>query len=480
MRQGTVLTLTAALAILSGCAAGPDYSRPAALADASVVAFSDSSAWKTAEPGQADILSDWWTVYQDSLLNQLIAQAMQANQSLAQTQAVYEQALALVPAAQAANSATLAATAGVNRAEGYSQGVSSVTTNHNWALQAAWEPDFWGHVKRSVELAGANAQASAADLANARLVVQATLVNDYLQLRLIDRQLDLYDALIDGYRKSLRIVEAQLRGGVAGPSDVELARATLTAAQAQAEDLQLTREQLTHAVAVLIGKLPAQFSIARLPKDAALPTVPAIPAVIPSQLLERRPDIAAAERRVAAANANIGVVRSAWFPNLTLAASYGNAGPTFDNWLNTPFEAWAVGATLAASLWDGGLRNAQDTQAKAAFDAAAAGYRQTVLAGFQDVEDNLSAMTQLQREVAYQKAAADSSLAAERVTLRQYQAGTVPYTSVVTVQSTALNNQRTVVQLQSRQLLASVALIKSIGGGWHAQGDGSATATPSQ
>ena len=477
MRQGTVLSLTAALAILSGCAVGPNYSRPAPLVDASAPAFSDSAAWKMAEPGQADIQSDWWTVYQDTLLNQLVAQAMQANQSLAQTQAVYAQAQALVPAAQAANSATLAASAGVNRAQAYSQGASSVTTTHAWGLQAAWEPDFWGRVSRSVELAGANAQAGAADLANARLVLQATVVNDYLQLRLIDRQLDLYDRLITGYQKALKIVEAQLRNGVAGPSDVELARATLSAAQAQAEDLQLSRGQLNHAIAVLVGKLPAQFSIARLPADAALPVAPAVPAVIPSQLLERRPDIAAAERRVAAANANIGVVRSAWFPNLTLAGSYGNAGPSFDNWLNTPFEAWALGATLAGSLFDGGLRDAQNAQAKAAFDAAAAGYRQTVLAGFQDVEDNLTALAQLQREIAYQKAATDSSLAAERVTLRQYQAGTVPYTTVVTVQATALNNQRTVVQLQSRLLLASVALIKAIGGGWHAPTD--TTAAPS-
>jgi NodT family efflux transporter outer membrane factor (OMF) lipoprotein len=438
------------------------------LLDGAAPAFKEAGAWKAAQPGQADVAAKWWTVYQDAQLNALVDQALKANQTLVQVQNQYRQALALVPAAQAAFTPTLGLNANVARSEAYSQGVSSTNTTHAWSLQAGWEPDFWGRISRSVELAGANAQASADDFAAARLTVQATLVNNYLQLRLADRQSDMFDRLIQGYTKALQIAQSQQRMGVASKTDVELANATLSAAQAQAQDIRLTRAQLEHALAVLVGTLPAQFSVARLAPDAALPQLPDIPAIVPSELLERRPDIAAAERRVAAANANIGVVRAAWFPRLTLSASYGNAGPSFDNWLYTPFEAWAVGGALAATLFDGGLRSAQNDQAKAAFDGAAAAYRQIVLNGFQEVEDNLSAMAELQREINYQNAAVQSSRVAERAILNQYRAGTAPYTAVVTVQASTLANERTALQLQGRLFAASVTLIKAIGGGWMA------------
>lgn len=464
---------------LTACAVGPDYQRPQPLRDGSAPAFSDSKAWKPAEPGQAGLNPDWWSRYQDPLLDQLLAQCMEANASLAQAQAVYLQTAALVPAAQAGAGPTVAASGGVSRSEAYSQGASSVNTNHSWSVAASWEPDFWGRVGRSVELAGANAQAAAGDLAYARLVLQTTLVNDYLQLRLSDRQLDLYDRLIAGYAKALQIVQAQKQNGLATQADIAQATSTLNATQALAEDLQLTRTQLNHAIAVLVGKLPAQFSVARQAADSPLPVLPLIPTTLPSQLLERRPDIAAAERRVAAANANIGVQKAAWFPNLTLAASYGNAGPSFGNWIQTPYEAWALGATLAATLWDGGLRDAQSKQVQAAFDAAAANYRQVVLNGFQEVEDNLSAIDQLQREINFQQTAATAADTAADVLLRQYRAGTAPYTSVVTAQATALNAQRTLLQLQSRLLVASATLMKALGGGWQSTTAFSSAPTPS-
>ena len=451
---------------LTACAVGPDYQRPQPVRDGSAPAFSDSNAWKPAAPGQAGLNIDWWTRYQDPLLDALVTQCMDSNASLAQAQAVYLQTLALVPAAQAGAGPSVTGSAGVSRSEAYAQGTSNVNTNHTWSVAASWEPDFWGRVGRSVELAGANAQASAGDLAYARLVLQTTLVNDYLQLRLSDRQLDLYDRLIAGYTKALQIVQSQKQNGMVTQADVAQATSTLNATQALAEDLQLTRTQLSHAIAVLVGKLPAQFSVARLPADSALPVLPSIPATLPSELLERRPDIAAAERRVAAANANIGVQKAAWFPNLTLAASYGNAGPSFGNWIQTPYEAWALGATLAATIWDGGLRDAQSRQLQAAFDAAAANYRQVVLNGFQEVEDNLSAIDRLQREINFQHTAAASADTAANVLLRQYRAGTTPYASVVTAQATALNAQRTLLQLQSRLLVASATLMKAVGGGW--------------
>ena len=457
-----------ALLLLAGCAVGPDYQRPAALADASAPAFKESAAWKPAQPGQADSQQAWWAVFQDATLNQLLEQAMQSSQTLAQAQAQYRQALALVPAAQAANLPTLGLSASAGRGESFTQGVSTLGNSHAWSLQAGWEPDFWGRVSRSVELAGAAAQASADDFAAARLTLQATLVTDYLQLRMLDRQSDLYARTVDGYTKALHITQAQLRLGVASQTDVELANATLAAAQAQAQDVLLSRAQLEHAIAVLSGKLPAQFAIARLAADASLPQLPSVPGLMPSELLERRPDIAAAERRVAQANANIGVVKAAWFPNLTLSAAYGNAGPLLDNWFYTPYEAWAVGGTLAASLFDGGLRSAQNDQAKAAFDAAAAAYRQTVLNGFQEVEDNLSALAQLQHELEFQGAALQSARVAERATLSQYRAGTAPYTAVVSVQATSLNTERALLQLQGRLYAASVTLVKALGGGWKA------------
>ncbi|MDR1968807.1 MAG: efflux transporter outer membrane subunit [Burkholderiaceae bacterium] len=451
---------------LAGCAVGPDYQRPAPPPGTDAPAFKESGLWQPATPALAGAGSDWWQAFGDVQIDALVTQANAANQSLQQAEAQYRQAQALLQGAQAAFFPTvgLGASAGRGRSIG-SGGVSSLGNTHAWSLQAAWEPDLWGGVRRQVEAAGSSTQASAGDLAAARLAVQAAAVNNYLQLRLLDQQQNLYARTIEGYQKSLALTQAQYRAGVVTRSDVALARNTLASAQAQVLELDLARRQTEHALAVLLGQTPAAFALPAAPLAAALP---ATPAGLPSQLLQRRPDIAAAERRVAAANANIGVAQSAWFPRLGLSASGGYQGAGFGPWFAAPGRVWALGAALAAALFDGGARNAQAASAQAGLDAAAAAYRQTVLNAFQEVEDNLAALGDLAQERAVQDEAARAAHDSLQVLLAQYRAGTAPYTAVITAQSLALTADRATLQLQGRQFAASVALIKALGGGWDA------------
>lgn len=461
--------LTPALLILLGaCSSGPDYVRPPPPAGVSAPAFKESGLWKPAEPAVIDADGHWWKLYGDAELDALVEQADKANNSLRVAEAQLRQAQSLVQGARAAGQPTLGYSVAEGRQRSDSNGPSTLGDYHNWGFQAGWEPDFWGRVSRSVEAAGASAQASAADLAAARLTVQATLVNDYLQLRVTDRQIDLYARTLEGYRKALALTTSQFKAGVATRSDVALAESTLNAAQAQATDLDLTRRQLEHAIAVLMGKAPSEFTLAARGADIPLPAPPQVPLALPSQLLERRPDIAGAERRVAAANANIGVAQSAYYPTVSLAASYGDSGPHLTDWLGKPFRVWALGASLAGSIFDGGLRDAQVEQARAAFDAAAASYRQTVLGGFQEVEDNLAALGDLAREREAQDRAVRASRDSERVLLAQYRAGTTNYLSVVVAQNLTLTNERSALVIRGRELAAGVTLVKAIGGGWDA------------
>ncbi|MDR0273828.1 MAG: efflux transporter outer membrane subunit [Burkholderiaceae bacterium] len=448
---------------VAGCAVGPDYQRPAPPPGADAPAFKESGLWRPAASAPTGLQNQWWKAYGDPPLDALVAQADAANPTLAQAQAQYRQAQALLQGAQAAFYPTAGLGASAGRGRSITNGVSSLGNSHAWSLQASWEPDLWGGVRRGVEAAGASAQASAADLAAARLAVQAAVVNSYLQLRLLDQQKDLYASTLAGYEKALALTQAQQRAGVATRADVALAQNTLAAAQAQAVDVDLTRRQLEHALAVLLGQAPGAFSLPVAPLQAALPT---IPPGLPAQLLERRPDIAAAERRVAAANAQIGVAQSAYFPNLTLSAGGGYQGAGFGPWFAAPGRVWALGAALAGQLFDGGARSARVQQAQAALDAAGASYRQTVLAGFQEVEDNLAALGELERERAAQDEAARAAHESLQILLAQYRAGAASYTAVITAQSLALAADRAVLQLQSRQFAASVALIKALGGGW--------------
>jgi NodT family efflux transporter outer membrane factor (OMF) lipoprotein len=449
---------------LGGCTVGPDYQRPAADTPAAYrEAVPDDHQWKVAEPRQVDLSQPWWSGFDDALLNDLVAQANAANQTLRQAEAQYRQSRALAQAARAGLFPTLGAGVSVGRARTNPLGIISVSNAHAASLDASWEVDLWGQVRRTIEAARDNSQASAADLAAARLTIQGELVQDYIQLRVIDVLKALYARTLAAYEESLKLTQSQFRAGVATSGDVALAQVTLSAAQAQAIDLDVQRSQLEHAIAVLLGRAPAEFALA---PDAFTMRPLAVPPGLPSALLERRPDISAAERRMAAANANIGVARAAYFPSLVLSAVGGASSSSLANWFGPPGRVWSLGAALAGTIFDGGLRNAQNDQAVAAYDGAVAAYRQTVLNGLQEVEDSLSALRVLDQEVAVQDRAVEAARVAERVSLAQFRAGTGSYLGVVTAQALALSNERTAIQLRGRELAASVALIKAIGGGW--------------
>ncbi len=449
-----------ALALLAGCAVGPDYQRVPVAAPA---AFKEAGNWKTAQPQPVDG-QPWWALYGDATLDALMTQANQANQSIALAQAQYRQARSIADGARSGFFPSVGVSASGGRARTNSAGLK-VGDPVSLGLSASWEPDLWGSVRRAVEAGDFASQASAADLAGARLSVQATLAQAYFQLRTTDAQAALYARTVEAYGKALALTRHQYQAGVALRSDVALAQTQFESADAQRIELQLQRSQLEHAIAVLMGKAPADFSLA--PLDAPLLSAPALPGALPSELLERRPDIAAAERRTAQANANIGVARAAYYPRLILSGSDGRISSGIGNLFSTPARVWAVGAALSETLFDGGLRAARDAQVMAAYDATVAQYRQTVLASFQEVEDDLSALRVLGQESAVQQRAVQAAQLAEQLALRQYRAGTVSYLAVVTTQALSLVNQRTAVQLQGRLLVASVALVKASGGGWN-------------
>jgi NodT family efflux transporter outer membrane factor (OMF) lipoprotein len=465
----------AAAALLSACAVGPDYVRPTLpVPDA----YKESGAWKAAEPRPAASGLAWWQAYGDTSLNGLMADAQAANQNIRQAEATYRQARALADADRSGLFPTVGLNASVARARTNSTGVVKTGNADALGLAASWEPDLWGSVRRTIESGEASAQASADDLAAARLSIQTTLAQDYLQLRVADQQRDLYDATIAAYTQALKLTRAQHSAGVALQSDVALAESQLAQAQAAAVDLEATRAQLEHAIAVLTGRAPAQFTLARAPASQPMALqLPATPPGLPSELLEHRPDIAGAERRAAAANASIGVAKAAYFPQLTLSASGGYGAAAIGRLFDTPSEVWSLGAALAQTLFDGGLRRARTAQAEAAYDVTVAQYKQTVLGAFQQVEDELALLRLLDQELAFQDQAVRSSQQAEQLAINQYRAGTASYLSVVTAQTLSLTNQRTAVQLRGRLVAASISLVAATGGGWSAN-DPLAAATP--
>lgn len=456
--------LAAIVLVVAGCASGPDYVRPAFPSPA---VYKEAGQWKPAQPQDADANQPWWARYGDADLDALVAQANAASQDMRIAEAQYRQARAAAQLARAGFLPTVGAGISVGRARTQTSAGPATVHNNSLTLDASWEPDIWGRVQRSVEAGEAAAQASAADLAAARLSIQAELVQDYLQLRVTDAQKDLLLQTVKEYRKALALTHSQYRAGVATGADVALAETQLYSTSAQAIDLDVQRTQLEHAIAILTGRAPAEVTIPARPAGDLGLALPEVPAALPSQLLERRPDIAAAERRAAAANASIGVAQSAYFPNLMLSAAGGFANSSFSHWLTAPSRIWSLGAALAATIFDGGARRAQTDAAVAAYDATAAQYKRTVLAGFQEVEDNLAALRVLDDERSVQDAAVRSAGVAARASLAQYRAGTATYLSVVTSQSALLTNQRTAVQLRGRQLVASAALVKALGGGWN-------------
>ncbi len=455
-----------AAVMLSGCVAGSDYKRPPVAAPA---AYKELKGWKEAQPRDDGVKMDWWTVFNDPLLNSLEGQVSVSNQSLAQAEAQYRQAQALVQAARASYFPVVSASRATSRswhATSVSASGTNPTDQYSLSLGAGWEIDLWGRVRRQVESGVASAQASAADLQALRLSIQSDLAQNYFQMRILDAQRKTLDDTAIAYQKALELTRNRYAAGVAAKADVVLALTQLKSTQAQAIDLGILRAQLEHAIALLIGKAPADFSI---PASPVVPALPQIPVGIPSDVLERRPDVASAERKMAAANAQIGVAKAAYFPSLTLSASTGYLSSSFGDLLTAPSFFWSLGpAAVAQVLFDGGARKAQTEKAIASYEATVAAYKQTVLASFQQVEDNLAALRILDEEALVQDEAVNAARESEALTTNQYKAGTVSYLNVITTQSIALTNERTALRIRGQQWSAAIFLIKAIGGGWNA------------
>jgi NodT family efflux transporter outer membrane factor (OMF) lipoprotein len=451
--------------MITACTVGPDYRRPASAASAN---FKELKGWKPAQPRDHELPDKWWEIFKDPYLNGLEKQVNIGNQSIAQAEAQFRQAQSMVQSASAAYFPTSTATATVNRfraASGQNVAVSGVKYLFGAALSAAWEPDLWGSVRRQVESSEANAQASAATLQALRLSTQATLAQNYFLLRALDAQTKLINDTVVTYEKTLKITQNRYAAGIAAKSEIVQAETQLESARAQAINLGVQRAQLEHAIAMLIGKTPSELTIVVAPLNSLLPP---IPVSIPSQLLERRPDIAAAERLAAAANAQIGVAKAAYFPTLNLAASNGQQSNKLTNLLTSAARYWALGpAAVAIPLFDGGARGAQMQQSIDAYDASVAAYRQAVLISFQEVENNLAALRILEQEVQVQNKAVDAAHKAVLLTTNQYKAGTVSYLNVMIDQAIALANEKTAVDLQGQRLSTAVLLVKALGGGWN-------------
>ncbi|GAA3982020.1 efflux transporter outer membrane subunit [Comamonas faecalis] len=401
----------------------------------------------------------WWPLFGDAQLDALMERVEVGNQNIAQAAASVAQAQALLQQSQAQRWPTLGLQAGGSRSGDPARGSATL------GLAASWAPDLWGRVGAQVQAQQAAVQASEADLAGARLAAQASLAQGYFALREADAELLLMDEIIAGYTRSLQITDNRYRAGVAAHTDLLQAQTTLENARATRAGLQRTRALTEHALALLVGEPPAQFTLASAPW---VRTAPQLPLLLPSELLLRRPDVAASERDVAAANAGIGVARAAWFPSVNLSAGLGGAAASAGELLSAPVLAWSLGASLAQTLLDAGARDAAVQQAVAAQQAASARYRQTALGAMGEVEDQLSTLRTLERQIAHQGSAADAAAGAEQRMLNSYEAGLSDYTSVVTAQASTLSARRSLMQLQLQQQQAVVALVQALGGGWQA------------
>jgi NodT family efflux transporter outer membrane factor (OMF) lipoprotein len=467
MKIKNLIVIAGALTLMTACSVGPDYVRPTAVVPP---VFKEMSGWKVAQPRDNAGKGPWWEIFNDPQLNALEQQVNISNQNLAVAEAQFREARALAQAARAGYFPTITAGASATRSRtsgnlGSSTQSGSSLTDYFLGLDLSWELDVWGKVRRTVEAGRASAQASAADLEAIRLSTQAQLAQDYFQLATLDAQKQLLDATVSAYRKLLKLTENQYASGVASRANVLQAETQLKTTEAQAIDVGVQRAQLEHAIAVLIGKPASLFSIPFTPL-AALP--PTIPVGVPSELLERRPDIAAAERSVAAANAQIGVAKAAYFPTVTLSASGGFESSALSNWFTWPSRLWSVGPAISETLFDGGLRRAQNDQARAAYDASVAAYRQTTLTGFQEVEDNLAALRILEQEAGVQEEAVKAARQSVVFTTNQYRAGTASALDVINTQVTDLNNERSAITILGSRMTDSVQLISALGGGWRA------------
>ncbi|MBR8221396.1 efflux transporter outer membrane subunit [Burkholderia ambifaria] len=472
---------------LAACSTLPPYSPPTVTVPthyAGVPAAGAPAAqpgWQVAAPADAASRGAWWTVFNDTDLNALEARVDVSNQTVKKAVADLEQARATVDYQHAGFLPTVTAGVAQSRSRISQNKLGSslagkTTPDHQLGVAASWEPDVFGRVRDAVAGAQANADASAADLQAVKLSVTAELATDYFALRSLDTQKQLLDDTVRAYADALKLLQQQLAAGAIDASAVAQAETQLEATRTQDTDIDASRAQLQHAIATLVGENASTFA---LPPRVQAFDVPAIPAGVPSQLLERRPDIAAAERRVAAANAQIGEARAAFFPDLVLSASAGLESGFFMPWLTAPSLFWSLGPQLVGTLFDGGRRSATLRGAHAQYDGEVADYRQTVLGAFQQVEDQLSALDALASEAASQQRATDAADLSLRLTTNRFNAGAVSYLDVVTAQTIALTNRRQADQIAARRMEAAVGLLKALGGGWHAGADIAASAAGS-
>jgi NodT family efflux transporter outer membrane factor (OMF) lipoprotein len=447
--------------LCSGCTIGPRYQPPVAQTPSALKEMAGNGQWKMATPSDGLLKGKWWEIFGDPELNRLEELVNINNQNVKQAEAQFRQARALVLANHANYYPTIGSTPAI------SQSYAEKRASHSFSLPAVatWEPDLWGRVRLSVENAVSNAQVSAADLENIRLSQQALLATDYFLLAAQDMQLSLLSNTIEAYEKNLQLTINRHSGGVASRSDITLAQTQLAAAKAQSTQMHIARAQDEHAIAMLTGQLPASLEIGAS-KIGGPP--PPIPVAIPSQLLERRPDIAANERQVAAANANIGIAETAYYPTLTLSASPGFLSTSLVNLLTYAGRYWSAGPSLSQTLFDFGRRGATLESAQAAYDSTVAAYRQTVLSAFQEVEDDLSNLRYLAEQAVQEQEAVVAAQEALSLEMDRYRAGTDSYLNVITTQIIALGDEQTAITILQQRMSAAVDLVKALGGGWDA------------
>ena len=451
--NGKSVTAFALVMLLAGCAIGPNYAKPEVVVPQQ---WKEAGDWVVATPADALPKGKWWVVFNDPVLDSLMDEVSVSNQELKAAEARYRQARSAVQSARSGLFPTLGGSAGATRSRDAGQ-------RYTIAVDARWEVDLWGRIRRLIEAARAGEEASAADLEGARLSLQAELATNYFQLRVTDTTRDLLEDTVKAFQASYNVTQNRYNAGVAARVDVVQAESQLLSTQAQAIDLRVARAQLEHAIAVLTGRPPALFT---LEPRMFYVRIPEVPPGIPSTLLERRPDIAAAERRMAAANARIGVSQAAYFPALSLSGSAGFASDSLRTLISAPSRFWSLGLGLAGTLLDFGGRSAEVDISRAAYDETVAGYRETVLEAFQEVENNLAAVHWLAEEGKVQQEAARAARESVVLTVNQYKAGTVSYLNVVQVQATQLSEERATVNLLGRRLAATVALIRALGGDW--------------
>ena len=462
------------LILFKGCDKAPKYVKPSVATPAAYKeippdTFKETKDWKFARPSDGVIRGKWWEMYNDSQLNSLEEQLNSANQNIALADANFRAARALVKEARSQYFPTVTTSPSIIASRQSSATRSNfsagrVNVNYTLPFDATWEPDFWGRIRNTVVASASAAQATAADLQNVRLSVEAELAFDYYQLRALDAEKRLLDTTIEAYQQQLELTRVRFQTGIVSDEDVAQAETQLKTTQAQDTDLGVARAQFEHAIAVLTGQPASTFSLPNAPLNAQPPSVPV---GLPSQLLERRPDVAAAERRVAEANAEIGVTKAAFYPSLTLGAAGGFESTSIASWFTWPARFFSLGPTLTQTLFDKGRRKAATEVSLAQYDATVANYRQTVLTSFQEVEDNLAALRILSHELEEQNDAVSSSQRALSLATERYKSGIDSYLNVITAQATLLNNQRTAVNLQMQEMTASVELIKALGGGWN-------------